>query len=116
MQLILILMMSISHAGWVNKTCTRLFDMFVVQDPAQYEQVSTDWLIDAYSGLGIRGAWNVITIDEAKRMNVMGAELRWRLGPVMHQFETPENKERIVSALELYQEFEGHASATKGKK
>lgn len=105
-----------ADANWFGRTCTFIFSKIAADDPYQYEEVSTDALLMYYEQAGIKGAWNKLEPQEAVTMNIMGAELRWRTGPVMVQFEIPKNLERIDLAMELYQEFEGQATYTKDKK
>lgn len=105
-----------ADANWFGRTCTFIFSKIAADDPYQYEEVSTDALLMYYEQSGIKGAWNRLESDEAVTMNIMGAELRWRTGPVMQQFELPQNIERIETDMELYQEFEGTALQTKDRK
>lgn len=111
----IILALLISQTAQAN-WCTKLFSKIAVDDPYQYEQVQTDALVLYYEQFGIKGAWNRLEERDAMTMNIIGAELRWRLGPVMVQFQTPQNIERINTALETYQQFEGEAVITKDKK
>ncbi len=111
--IILLLTTQIAQANWIGRACHFVFSKIVVEDPHQYEQVKTDALLHYYEQLGIRGAWNKLEPSEAISMNIMGAELRWRLSEVMIQFESPKNIERIVQAIELYGEFEGVAKYSK---
>lgn len=116
MTILLTVMVSFTQASWIGRTCVKIFEKIAVEDPYQYEQVRTDALLYYYEQLGIKGAWGKISREDGIAMNIMGAELRWRLGPVMKQFEIPENVTRIETDLELYQEFEGQAVQTKDKK
>ena len=114
--LLLLLIAPQANASWLGRTCSRIFSAIAVDDPYQYEQVLTSALITYYEELGIKGAWNKLEPDEAIRMNIIGAELRWRIGPVMIQFELEENIARIENAMDLYREFEGKAVQTKDRR
>jgi hypothetical protein len=116
MAMFLTVMVGISQASWMGKTCSRLFDIFSVSDPNQYEEVLTDALLYHYTQLGIKGAWGTLEDGDAKTMNIIGAELRWRMGPVMKQFETYEDLMRIDVALGVYERYEGKAVQTKDRK
>lgn len=113
---VLLMLTQNSQASWVGRMCSNIFSKIAVDDPHQYEEVVTDALLYYYTQHGIKGAWGRLEKQDSVQMNIMGAELRWRLGPVMVQFELPENINRINEALELYQEFEGQAVITKDKK
>ncbi len=104
-----------ANGNWLGKTCARIFSHIAVDDPYQYEQVRTDALVLYYTQFGIKGAWNKLEERDAITMNIMGAELRWRLGEVMIQFESAKNRELIDDALERYQDYEGVAVMTKDR-
>jgi len=112
----LMLITQTAQANWIGRACNFVFSKIVEEDPSQFEQVRTDALIYYYEQLGIRGAWNKLEPSEAIRMNIMGAELRWRLGEVMIQFESAKNIERIVKAIKLYGDFEGVALYSKDQR
>lgn len=114
--LILALTMQAAEASWVGKFCQNIFSKFAVEDPYQYEEVLTDALVAHYTRLGIKGAWGTLEEAEAQTMNIMGAELRWRMGNVMRQFETNESLMRIDVALGVYDRYEGQAVQTKETK
>ncbi len=114
--IILLLTTQTAEANWLGRACTLVFNKLVVDDPYQYEEIKTDSLIRIYEQHGIQGAWNKLEPRDAILMNIMGAELRWRLGKVMIQFESPKNIERIYKAIELYGEFEGLAPYSKDRR
>ncbi len=114
--IIIAMLTQTAEANWLDRTCTVILSKIAVDDPYQYEEVKTDALLLYYEQHGIKGAWGRLQPQEAITMNIMGAELRWRLEPVMIQFELPQNIERITLAMELYQEFEGEAVHAKGRK
>lgn len=116
MALLLALLIQPTDASW----CSRLFDNFIeriaVPDPNTYEEYWTGDLLAVYVRYGQKGYANNLTPDEAIWMNIAGCELRWRLGPVMRQFELPDDIPKIEDALEIWSQYEGHAPEAKGRR
>lgn len=93
MKLLLILLLSFpSHASFKDKLKAWCRANIVADDPYQYEESHTGWLIEEYKREGIYAVWNKKT---SLRLYLLGMELRRR-----------EPTDEIDMILERYQIWE----------
>ncbi len=72
----LILSLSIAHAGWWSSFCSK---HLVAQDPQQFEQTDTAWLIRQYDALRIRKAHGRLRDDDREQLSSMRKQLEFRV-------------------------------------
>lgn len=72
---ILLLAISVAHAGWFSDFCER---HLVANDPYQFEQTSSEFLMQEIAKLEIKEKWGTITRDDKSILLIMRREIELR--------------------------------------
>lgn len=97
---VLILSLSISniaHAGWVERCQTYLISWAVADDPFQYEQQPTSYVVQRFAHYAIKTQWGSLDPRDRGQAAILEGELRRRL---IIGYITEEERDLIRETIE----------------